>query len=44
MPSEDFNRLGDADLADLVAYLRTLPPKAGTPAARQARERSSSRP
>jgi mono/diheme cytochrome c family protein len=29
MPSEDFNRLSDVDLADLVAYLSTLPPKAG---------------
>jgi mono/diheme cytochrome c family protein len=29
MPSEDFNRLSDVDLADLVAYLNTLPPKAG---------------
>lgn len=26
MPSEDFNRLTDADLADLVAYVRALPP------------------
>lgn len=27
MPSEDYNRLTDADLGALVAYIRTLPPK-----------------
>jgi mono/diheme cytochrome c family protein len=30
MPSEDFNRITDGDLADLVAYVRALPPKDGT--------------
>ena len=30
MPSEDYNRLTDADLASLVAYVRSLPPVAGT--------------
>lgn len=30
MPSEDYNRLTDADLGALVAYLRALPPAAGT--------------
>ena len=29
MPSEDYNRLTDADLAALVAYVRSLPPVAG---------------
>jgi mono/diheme cytochrome c family protein len=29
MPSEDYNRLTDADLAALVAYVRSLPPAAG---------------
>jgi mono/diheme cytochrome c family protein len=32
MPSEDYNRFTDADLAALVAYLRSLPPVAGEPA------------
>ena len=32
MPSEDYNRLHDADLAALVAYTRSLPPIAGGPA------------
>jgi mono/diheme cytochrome c family protein len=27
MPSEEYNRLTDADLADLVAYMRALPPR-----------------
>jgi cytochrome c553 len=31
MPSEDYNRLNDADLAALVAYVRKLPPLAGEP-------------
>ena len=30
MPSEDYNRLTDADLAALVAYVKTLPPATGT--------------
>ena len=30
MPSEDYNRLTDADLASLVAYVRSLPPVPGT--------------
>ena len=30
MPSEDYNRLTDADLGALVAYVRSLPPAAGT--------------
>ena len=30
MPSEDYNRLTDADLGALVAYIRSLPPAAGT--------------
>ena len=30
MPSEDFNRMNDADFAALVAYIRTLPPGKGT--------------
>ena len=29
MPSEDYNRLTDADLASLVAYVRQLPSVAG---------------
>jgi mono/diheme cytochrome c family protein len=29
MPSEDFNRLTDGDLADLVAHVRALPPREG---------------
>jgi mono/diheme cytochrome c family protein len=29
MPSEDFNRLTDQDLASLVAYARSLPPQQG---------------
>lgn len=32
MPSEDFNRLTDADLGALVAYLRSLPPTDGATA------------
>ncbi|MDN3920238.1 c-type cytochrome [Roseateles violae] len=32
MPSEDYNRFTDADLAALVAYVRQLPPAAGTAA------------
>lgn len=32
MPSEDYNRLTDADLAALVAYVRALPPSPGGPA------------
>lgn len=32
MPSEDYNRLTDADLAALVAYTRALPPASGTAA------------
>ncbi|HET7728501.1 MAG TPA: c-type cytochrome [Usitatibacter sp.] len=31
MPSEDFNRMSDADLAALVAYTRALPPADGEP-------------
>lgn len=31
MPSEDYNRLTDADLANLVAYIESLPPHASTP-------------
>src|SRR5678815_1383495 len=30
MPSEDYNRLTDADLGALVAYVKTLPPATGT--------------
>lgn len=30
MPSEDYNRLSDADFAGLVGYVRNLPPVAGT--------------
>ncbi|MEO5880840.1 MAG: cytochrome c [Caldimonas sp.] len=29
MPSEEYNRLTDADLAAVVAYIRRLPPKSG---------------
>ena len=29
MPSEEYNRLTDADLAAVVAYIRQLPPKSG---------------
>ena len=29
MPSEEYNRFTDADLAAVVAYIRQLPPKAG---------------
>ena len=29
MPSEDYNRMNDADLAALIAYTRSLPPVAG---------------
>jgi mono/diheme cytochrome c family protein len=32
MPSEDYNRLTDADFAALVAYVRSLPPVQGQPA------------
>ena len=32
MPSEDYNRLSDADFAALVGYIRSLPPVAGGPA------------
>lgn len=32
MPSENYNRLTDGDLADLVAYLRSLPPRDSQPA------------
>jgi mono/diheme cytochrome c family protein len=32
MPSEDYNRFTDADLAALVAYIRSLPAAAGEPA------------
>jgi mono/diheme cytochrome c family protein len=32
MPSEDYNRFTDADLAAVVAYVRSLPPQAGAPA------------
>ena len=32
MPSEDYNRLTDADLAALVGYVRGLPPATGTAA------------
>lgn len=30
MPSEDYNRLTDADLGSLVAYVKSLPPAPGT--------------
>lgn len=29
MPSEDYNRLTDEDMASLIAYIKTLPPAAG---------------
>jgi mono/diheme cytochrome c family protein len=32
MPSEDYNRFTDADLADLVSYMRALPPRDAAPA------------
>ncbi|MBC7939386.1 MAG: cytochrome c, partial [Chitinophagaceae bacterium] len=32
MPSEDYNRLTDSDLADLVAYIRAMPPLDEPPA------------
>ncbi len=32
MPSDDYNRLSDSDLAALVSYVRSLPPAAGEPA------------
>jgi mono/diheme cytochrome c family protein len=32
MPSEDYNRMSDADLAALVGYIRMLPPVRGEPA------------
>jgi mono/diheme cytochrome c family protein len=32
MPSEDYNRMTDADFAALVAYVRSLPPVPGQPA------------
>jgi len=32
MPSEDYNRFTDPDLAALVAHVRTLPPRQGGPA------------
>jgi mono/diheme cytochrome c family protein len=32
MPSEDYNRFTDGDLAALVAYVRSLPPAPGEPA------------
>lgn len=32
MPSEDYNRFTDEDLGALVAYIRALPPVAGSPA------------
>jgi len=32
MPSKDYSRLTDQDLAAIVAYVRSLPPAAGTPA------------
>jgi mono/diheme cytochrome c family protein len=30
MPSQDYNRFTDGDLADMVAYIRALPPAEGT--------------
>ena len=36
MPSEDYNRMSDVDLAALVGYVRTLPPVPGEPAERTA--------
>lgn len=35
MPSEIYNRLTDGDLADLVAYVRSLPPRDSAPASFQ---------
>lgn len=35
MPSEGYNRLTDSDLADLVAYVRSLPPRDSAPASFQ---------
>jgi mono/diheme cytochrome c family protein len=32
MPSDDYNRMSDADFAALVAYVRSLPPVRGEPA------------
>jgi mono/diheme cytochrome c family protein len=32
MPSEDYNRFTDVDLAALVSYVRSLPPQKGAPA------------
>ena len=32
MPSEDYNRMNDADFSALVAYVRSLPPVKGEPA------------
>jgi mono/diheme cytochrome c family protein len=32
MPSQDYNRLTDADLGAIVAYVKQLPPVAGSPA------------
>jgi mono/diheme cytochrome c family protein len=32
MPSEDYNRMNDADFAALVAHIRKLPPGSGSPA------------
>jgi mono/diheme cytochrome c family protein len=32
MPSEDYNRLTDADLGSLIGYLRQMPPASGGPA------------
>lgn len=32
MPSEDYNRLTDADLQSLISYVRSLPPAQGGPA------------
>lgn len=33
MPSEEYNRLSDAEIAAIVAYVRTLPPADGAPGA-----------
>ena len=32
MPSDDYNRWSDEDVAALIAYVRSLPPEAGSPA------------
>jgi mono/diheme cytochrome c family protein len=32
MPSEDFNRLTDADVGAIIGYIKSLPPVSGTPA------------